>query len=69
VFQRVLTTQGMVYGPFYLISHLGLARDYAALGRTSDGHAECQSLLEGWLDADPEIPLLKTAQAELTRLR
>jgi len=29
---------------------------------------EVPELLEGWLDDAPEIPLLKTAQAELTRL-
>jgi DNA-binding winged helix-turn-helix (wHTH) protein/tetratricopeptide (TPR) repeat protein len=68
-FQRLLANQGIGYGPLYPMAHLGLARAYAALGRTSDSRTEYQSFLSAWKDADPDLPLLKTAQAELARLR
>ena len=68
-FQRLLANQGIGYGPLYPMAHLGLGRAYAAMGRTSDSRAEYQSFLAAWKDADPEIPLLKTAQAELARMR
>jgi len=68
-FQRLLANQGIGYGPLYPMAHLGLARAYAALGRTADSRAEYQTFLADWKDADPDLPLLKTAQVELARLR
>ena len=68
-FQRLLANQGIGYGPLYPMAHLGLARAYAAQGRTFDSRAEYESFLAAWKDADPDIPLLRTAEAELARLR
>jgi tetratricopeptide (TPR) repeat protein len=68
-FERLLANQGIGYGPLYPMAHLGLARADAALGKTSDSRAEYQAFLNAWRDADPNIPLLETARAELARLR
>jgi tetratricopeptide (TPR) repeat protein len=68
-YRKVLDNPGISFGPLYPMAHLGLARAYAALGRVSDSRTEYQSFLAAWKDADPGLPLLRTAQAELARLQ
>ena len=68
-FQKLLANPGIGYGPLYPMAHLGLARADAALGHTADSRAEYQSFLAAWKDADPDLPLLRTARAELARLQ
>jgi tetratricopeptide (TPR) repeat protein len=68
-YRKVLDNPGVSFGPLYPMAHLGLARAYAAMGKTPESRAEYQSFLAAWKDADPNLPLLQTAQAELAHLR
>ena len=50
------------------LCRLELARALAASGRRDDSRRAYQDLLAAWKDADPELPLLKQAQAEYAKL-
>ncbi len=67
-YRKVLDNPGISFGPLYPMAHLGLARAYGALGRVSDSRAEYLSFLAAWKDADPDLPLLHAAKAELAQL-
>jgi eukaryotic-like serine/threonine-protein kinase len=64
--------------PAWTMSHLGLARAYALRAqstRDSDAEADLtksraayKDFLTIWKDADPDIPILKQAEAEYARL-
>ena len=69
-FRKVLdhpgVTRNFVAG---VMAHLGLARAYALTGDTGKARAAYQSFLAAWKDADPDVPVLRQAQAEFARLR
>jgi hypothetical protein len=50
------------------LAHLGLARAYALEGDTVRGRAAYEDFLTVWKDADADIPILKQAKAEYTKL-
>jgi eukaryotic-like serine/threonine-protein kinase len=50
------------------LARLGLARVYAKAGDPVKARAEYQAFLAAWKDADPDLPVLKTAKMELARL-
>jgi tetratricopeptide (TPR) repeat protein len=50
------------------LAMLGLARAYAGAGDKVRAVAEYNTFLAAWSDADPEVPVLKAARAELARL-
>jgi hypothetical protein len=50
------------------ISHLGLARAFALQGDTAKSRAAYQDFLTFWKDADPDIPIFVTANAEYAKL-
>jgi eukaryotic-like serine/threonine-protein kinase len=50
------------------LSQLGLARTYVLQGDTSKAKAAYQDFLTVWKDADLDIPVLKQAKAEYSRL-
>jgi hypothetical protein len=54
--------------PLLTLAHLGLARAYAATADEPGSRAEYASFLGVWKDADPDLPPLKAAQAEVVRL-
>jgi tetratricopeptide (TPR) repeat protein len=68
-FQKILDHRGIVVNdPIGAMAHLGLARAYALSGDRTKAKAAYQDFLTLWKDADPDIPILKQAQAEYARL-
>ncbi len=69
-FQKFLDHPGIVLN-FLLgsLAHLQLARAYALSGDTAKAKTAYQDFLTLWKDADPDIPILKQAQAEYAKLR
>jgi len=69
-FQRVLDHRGAVtWGIEYPLSQLNLGRAYAMQGDTARARTAYQDFFALWKDADPDVPLLKTAKAEYDRLK
>jgi hypothetical protein len=48
---------------------LACSRAYSLRGDTARAHAAYQDFLNFWKDADPDIPILKQAKAEYTKLQ
>ena len=55
--------------PIGALAHLGLGRTYLLQGDIPKAKAAYQDFLALWKDADPDIPVLKEAQAEYATLR
>jgi serine/threonine protein kinase/tetratricopeptide (TPR) repeat protein len=55
--------------PLGVLAHLGLARAYALSGDTAKAKTAYQDFLNLWKDADPDIPILKEAKAEYSKLQ
>ncbi len=51
------------------LAKVGLARAYALQGKTADARTAYQDFFALWKDADPDIPILRQAKAEYTKLR
>jgi tetratricopeptide (TPR) repeat protein len=69
-YQRILDHRGVdPVSVFYSLAHLGLGRAYALQGDSTKARAAYQDFFAVWKDADPEIPLLKTAKAEYEKLK
>ena len=69
-FQKILDHRGIVgNAPIGALAHLGLARAYALQGDNVRGRAAYQDLLSLWKNADPDIPVLKQAEAEYGKLQ
>jgi eukaryotic-like serine/threonine-protein kinase len=69
-FQKILDHRGIVEnGPTGALAHLGLARAYAIQKDTAKARAAYQDFLTLWKDADPDIPILQQAKAELAALK
>lgn len=57
------------WGLFCPLSQLGLARAYAAQGNVENSRKAYNDFFTTWKDADPDIPILKQAQAEYSKLK
>jgi eukaryotic-like serine/threonine-protein kinase len=69
-FQRILDNRGITLNsPIGSLAHLGLGRALAAAGDKDKARTAYQDFLALWKDADPDIPTLKRAKAEHTRLK
>ncbi len=69
-FQKVLALRNLVPAdPLLPLAHLGLGRAYALSGDTAKSRAAYQDFFALWKDADPDIPVLKQAQAEYAKLQ
>src|SRR5262249_28592735 len=73
-FQKVIKLRPAAAGagavaPAPWIAQLDLARAYAAQGDPGKARAAYQDFLGLWKDADPDVPLLKEAKAELEKLK
>jgi Tfp pilus assembly protein PilF len=69
-FQKFIDHRGVVMNfPWGALARLGLARAYALQGDTAKARAAYQGFLGLWKDADPDIPILKEAQAEYAKLQ
>jgi hypothetical protein len=54
---------------FIPLAHLGLGRAYALQGDGAKAKTAYQDFFAVWKDADPDIPILKTAKAEYEKLK
>jgi tetratricopeptide (TPR) repeat protein/predicted Ser/Thr protein kinase len=77
-FQKIVDHKGASWGATwvhpnwglnYSLSYLGLARASALAGDTAKAKKAFQDFLALWKDADPDIPILKQAQAEDAKLQ
>jgi DNA-binding winged helix-turn-helix (wHTH) protein/tetratricopeptide (TPR) repeat protein len=68
-FQKILNHRGIVVcDPIGALAHLQLGRAYALAGDKTKARSAYQDFLTLWKDADPDIPILKQAQAERANL-
>jgi serine/threonine protein kinase/tetratricopeptide (TPR) repeat protein len=68
-FQKILDHRGLVGAdPIGALAHLQLGRVYALSGEQMKAKAAYEAFLALWKDADPDIPVLKSARAEYARL-
>jgi serine/threonine protein kinase/tetratricopeptide (TPR) repeat protein len=69
-FQRILDHRGAVsWGIEYPLAQLNLGRAYALQGDAPKARTAYQDFFALWKDADPDVPLLKTAKAEYEKLK
>jgi Tfp pilus assembly protein PilF len=69
-FQRILDHPGIVLAePIGAVARLQLSRAFVLAGAKSKARTSYQDFLTLWNNADPDIPILKQAQAEYARLR
>ena len=69
-FQKFIDRYGLVVNfPWGALARLGLARAYVVQGDTAKAKAAYQNFLALWKDADPDVPVLKEAQAEYAKLQ
>ncbi len=68
-FQKILDHRGIVGpDPIGALAHLQLGRVFALSGDRAKAKAAYDTFLALWKDADPAIPILKSAKAEYARL-
>ena len=68
-FQKFIDHRGVVMNfPWGALARLGLAHAYAMKGDTTKARAGYEDFLTLWKDADPDIPILKAAEAEYAKL-
>lgn len=69
-FQKILNHRGIVAGdPIGAMARVQLGRAYALAGDKAKAKSAYQDFLTLWKDADPDIPILKEAKAEYTKLQ
>ena len=69
-FQKFLDHPGIVQNfLFGSVAHLELGRAYAVSGEQNKAKAAYQDFFALWKDADPDIPILKEAEAEYAKLQ
>jgi cytochrome c-type biogenesis protein CcmH/NrfG len=69
-FRKILDHRGIMVGdPIGVLAHFQLGRAYANQGDTIKARAAYQDFITLWKDADPDIPVLKQAQAEYAKLQ
>jgi tetratricopeptide (TPR) repeat protein len=68
-FQKILDHRGLVaLDPIGALAHLQLGRVFALSGDKAKAKAAYGAFLTRWKDADPDIPILKSAKAEYAKL-
>jgi tetratricopeptide (TPR) repeat protein len=68
-FQRILDHRGIEpISPLYPLAYVQQARAYVLTGEHIKARNAYQNFLTLWKDADPDVPILREAQAEYARL-
>jgi eukaryotic-like serine/threonine-protein kinase len=68
-FQKILDHSGIVWNCWTgALAHLGLARAYGQAGEQGKARSSYERFFALWKDSDPDIPILKQAQAEYAHL-
>jgi eukaryotic-like serine/threonine-protein kinase len=69
-YRKILDRRGAdPASPLYSLSSLGLGRAYALRGDSEKARTAYQDFLAIWKDADPDVPVLKQAKAEYSKLQ
>ncbi|MGA3159817.1 MAG: winged helix-turn-helix domain-containing protein [Terracidiphilus sp.] len=69
-YQKILANPGIdPISPLYPLAHLGLAHAYAARNNISASRSEYEKFFDLWKNADADVPILKQARAEYSRLK
>jgi hypothetical protein len=69
-FQTILDGRGVVVSdPIGALAHLQLGRAFVLSGDKTKAKTAYQDFLALWKEADPDIPILKQAQAEYAKLQ
>jgi hypothetical protein len=69
-YQKVLDHRGIdPTSPLYFLARLGLGRAYVLQGDTARAKVAYQDFFAAWKDADPDVPILKEAEAEYEKLK
>jgi eukaryotic-like serine/threonine-protein kinase len=68
-FQRIIDSRSVFGDPLSSLARLGLGRAYALQGDRAKSRMAYQDLLALWKDADPDVPLLKQAKLEYSRVQ
>jgi len=69
-FQKILSHPGVsLNSPVGALAHLQLARAFVVEGERGKATTENQNFLNLWKDADSDIPILKQAQREYSKVR
>jgi len=69
-FQKILDHRGLVLAdPMAARARVELGRAWAMAGDRAKARAAYEDFLTLWKDADPKVPLLAQARAELASLR
>jgi tetratricopeptide (TPR) repeat protein len=68
-FQKILDHPGIVGNePIGALAHLGLGRAFVLSGDSAKAKTAYQDFFSLWKNADPDVPILKQAKAEYTKL-
>jgi tetratricopeptide (TPR) repeat protein len=68
-YERILAQRGAdPFSPVVALAPLGVARARAALGEREAAAAAYRAFIEGWSDADPDVPVLLEARQEAQKL-
>ena len=69
-FQKMIDHRGIVANfPLGALAHLQLGRAYKLAGDVGKAREAYAAFLVAWLDADPDIPILKQAKTEYAKLK
>jgi eukaryotic-like serine/threonine-protein kinase len=69
-FQKILDHRSVVLNePIGALAYVGLARAYSLSSDTAKAKSAYQDFFSLWKNADPDIPILKEAKAEYTKLQ
>ena len=68
-YEKILDHPGIVVSdPIGALAHLQIGRAFAVSGDKVKAKAAYRDFLTLWKDADPDLPILKAAQAEYAKL-
>ena len=68
-FQRILDHRGLEpISPLYPLAYVQQGRAYVLTGEPTKARNAYQKFLALWKDADPDVPILREAQAEYAKL-
>jgi eukaryotic-like serine/threonine-protein kinase len=69
-FQKLIDHRGITWScTTGALARLGLGRAYALAGDTAKARTNYQEFFALWKDADPDIPILKQAKTEYSKLQ
>ena len=69
-FQKFIDHRGLTANfPLGVLARLDLARAYVLQGNSDNARPAYQDFFTLWKDADPDIPILKQAEAEYSKLQ